>query len=83
MIEKIDSIKKQLGELAMVLNAFKSENVQLRLPDLLLEDHSMAEVAVAQRWTREKAKVQSSARSDWRDTPELRSTLRGPTHLGS
>lgn len=36
MIEKLDSIKKQLAELATVLNAFKSESVQLRLLEFLL-----------------------------------------------
>ena len=36
MIHKLDSIKKQLGELATVLNAFKSEAVQLRVLDYVL-----------------------------------------------
>lgn len=37
MIDKLDDIKKQLlSELATVLNAFKSEAVQLRLLDVLL-----------------------------------------------
>lgn len=36
MIESIDSIKKYLGELATVLNAFKSEAVQLRVLDYVL-----------------------------------------------
>ncbi len=38
MIQKLDSIKKQLAELATALNAFKSEAVQLRLLDFLLGD---------------------------------------------
>ena len=37
MIESIDSIKKYLGELATVLNAFKSEAVQLRVLDSVLQ----------------------------------------------
>jgi hypothetical protein len=41
MIEKLDSIKKQLAELATVLNAFKSEAVQLRLLDFLLGQQSI------------------------------------------
>jgi hypothetical protein len=41
MIEKLDSIKKQLAELATVLNAFKSEAVQLRLLDFLLGGQSV------------------------------------------
>ena len=40
MIEKLDSIKKQLGELATVLNAFKSEAVQLRVLDFVLGEES-------------------------------------------
>ena len=36
MMEKFDSIKKQLTELAGVLNEFKSEAVQLRILDLVL-----------------------------------------------
>ena len=36
MIESIDSIKKYLGELATVLNAFKLEAVQLRVLDYVL-----------------------------------------------
>ncbi len=40
MIEKLDSMKKQLGELATVLNAFKSEAVQLRLLEVLLGDQT-------------------------------------------
>ena len=41
MIDKLDSIKKELSELAMVLNAFKSEAVQLRLLDFLLGEQSI------------------------------------------
>jgi hypothetical protein len=37
MIEKIDSMKKPLAELATVLNAFKSEAVQLRILDYILD----------------------------------------------
>jgi hypothetical protein len=61
MIEKIDSIKKQLGELATVLNAFKSEAVQLRLLDHLLGEQPEEETGGAQRRTRRKAKVQRAA----------------------
>src|SRR5262249_22118786 len=43
MIEKLDSIKKQLTELATVLNAFKSEAVQLRLLEFLIGEHSAEE----------------------------------------
>jgi hypothetical protein len=40
MIEKLDSIKKQLADLATVLNGFKSESVQLRLLEYLLGEQS-------------------------------------------
>lgn len=45
MIEKLDSIKKQLSELATVLNAFKSEAVQLRILDLVLGGQSSEDVS--------------------------------------
>src|SRR5450756_857572 len=44
MIQKLDSLKKQLSELAVVLNAFKSEAVQLRILDFVLGEESLGEV---------------------------------------
>lgn len=38
MIKNFDEIKKQLKELAEVINAFKSETVQLRMVELILRD---------------------------------------------
>lgn len=61
MLEKIDSIKKQLGELATVLNAFKSEAVQLRLLDHLLGEQPEEKTGGAQRRTRKKTKVKRTA----------------------
>jgi hypothetical protein len=44
MIDKLDDMKKQLlSELATVLNAFKSEAVQLRLLDVLLGQEATEE----------------------------------------
>jgi hypothetical protein len=43
MLQKLDSIKKQLSELATVLNAFKSEAVQLRILDFVLGEKSSKE----------------------------------------
>jgi len=37
MMDKLEGMKKQLSELATVLNQFKSETVQLRILDLVLE----------------------------------------------
>lgn len=45
-------MKKQLGELASVLNAFKSEAVQLRLLDLLLGQETAEEPSKKQRHNR-------------------------------
>ena len=45
MIEKFVSMKKELSELASVLNAFKSEAVQLRILELLLGSKSKEEIA--------------------------------------
>ncbi|MGA7905795.1 MAG: hypothetical protein WCA16_00210, partial [Candidatus Sulfotelmatobacter sp.] len=40
MMDKLEGMKKQLSELATVLNQFKSEAVQLRILDLLIEEGS-------------------------------------------
>lgn len=45
MIEKFDGIKKQLSGLATVLNAFKSEAVQLRILDLVFGEQTPEEKA--------------------------------------
>lgn len=45
MIEKFVSMKKQLSELATVLNGFKSEAVQLRILDLVLGKKSAEDIA--------------------------------------
>jgi hypothetical protein len=44
MIQKLDGIKKQLSELATVLNAFKSEAVQLRVLDYVLGEEPLEEL---------------------------------------
>jgi hypothetical protein len=56
MIEKIDSIKKQLGELATVLNAFKSEAVQLRVLDYVLDQSPLGGTDNEPRRTRTSTK---------------------------
>lgn len=43
MIENFDTIKKQLSDLAGVINAFKSEAVQLRIIELILGPKSEPE----------------------------------------
>jgi len=40
VIDKLDDIKKQLAELANVLNAFKSEAVQLRILEFVLGEET-------------------------------------------
>lgn len=57
MIDKLDSMKKQLGELATVLNAFKSEAVQLRLLDVLLGQKATEEPEKTHRRTRPSKKA--------------------------
>lgn len=56
MIDKLDRIKKQLGELATVLNAFKSEAVQLRILDVLLGQEPTKEPDTTERRTRSSKK---------------------------
>jgi hypothetical protein len=57
-------MKKQLGELASVLNAFKSEAVQLRLLDLLLGEETAQEPGKKQRRTKSAKRAQPKAAAD-------------------
>jgi hypothetical protein len=59
MIEKLESIKKQLAELAAVLNAYKSEAVQLRLLDFLLGQQSIEKQDEVPRRTRTSKRPRS------------------------
>jgi hypothetical protein len=60
MIENFETVKKELRELAGVINAFKSESVQLRIVELILgasaiqEDQIPAKETVSQKPTRKK-----------------------------
>jgi hypothetical protein len=64
MIEKLDSIKKQLSELATVLNAFKSEAVQLRILDIVFRDQYSGNVTdkpLGSTHPRRKSRVRRTA----------------------
>lgn len=63
MIQKLDSIKKQLSELATVLNAFKSEAVQLRVLDFVLGGGPSEErdIEPVSRRTSRKARTRRTA----------------------
>lgn len=41
MIENFETVKKELKELAAVINAFKSEAVQIRIVELILDESSI------------------------------------------
>lgn len=66
MIQKLDTIKKQLSELAAVLNAFKSEAVQLRVLDFVLREESSEEL------DEKPANIHTSRRSRPRRTATLK-----------
>lgn len=68
MIQKLDSIKKQLSELAAVLNAFKSEAVQLRVLDFVLREESSEEL------DEKPANTRTSRKSRPRRTAALKKT---------
>ena len=68
MIQKLDAIKKQLSELAAVLNAFKSEAVQLRVLDFVLGEESSEEL------DEKPANIRTSRRSRPRRKATLRKT---------
>ncbi len=63
MINNFETVKKELTELAGVINAFKSEAVQLRIVELILgassfqEDQIPAKEPVSQKPTRKKQKA--------------------------
>lgn len=65
MMEKLESIKKQLSELASVLNAFKSEAVQLRILDLVLGEQSAEEDDSPRRISKKtvRAKIKSAPKA--------------------
>lgn len=68
MIQKLDAIKKQLSELAAVLNAFKSEAVQLRVLDFVIGEESLEEL------DEKPANIHTSRRSRPRRTATLKKT---------
>lgn len=55
-IENLAEMKKQLTDLASVLNAFKSESVQLRLLEFILGEVSVADSLPGQTGTKAPAK---------------------------
>ena len=72
MMENFDSIKKQLSELATVLNAFKSEALQLRILEVVLDQS--AEVSVSDSPTRRDDETRSRRRQSRARKVEGRST---------
>jgi hypothetical protein len=55
-IENLAEMKKQLADLASVLNTFKSEAVQLRLLEFILSEVSVADSLPEQKGTRTPSK---------------------------
>ena len=48
MIDNFDAVKKQLSELATVINSFKSEAVQLRIIELIFGEQPESESEIAE-----------------------------------
>ncbi|HEX9423946.1 MAG TPA: hypothetical protein VF899_11935 [Pyrinomonadaceae bacterium] len=73
MIQNFDKVKTQLGELATVINSFKSEAVQLRIIELILgaqtEETAAADVKTTPRRATRRNKSQSK-RDDASDSPK-------------
>jgi len=67
-MQKLDGIKKQLSELAAVLNAFKSEAVQLRILDFVLGEEPLEEVE------RKPANIRTARKSHPLRTASLKKT---------
>ncbi len=83
MIDDFDNLKKQLSELADVVNRFKSESVQLRMVELILDgDHvekTEAPAAPVARKRRRKTSSTASARqsdSSSKTTPKKNGAAR-------
>ena len=86
MIANFDEIKKQLKELAEVINAFKSDAVQLRLIELLFQrtpttHQEPATVAKVRRPGRAKRAKASSSKSETQSKPAAARAGRGPSTL--
>ena len=85
MIENIDSIKKYLGELATVLNAFKSEAVQLRVLDYVLNQPPLGGTDNERRRTRTSGKPRATRTASHRTAEGAISAKRkkAPTGTGA
>ena len=57
MMDKLEGMKKRLSELATVLNEFKSETVQLRILELVLNEESLKDGSDQQQDVSHSSKV--------------------------
>lgn len=86
MIKNFDKIKQQLQELAPIINSFKSENVQLRVIELVLQGESEGFVSAEdfndkpeiEQKPKRKRKTKTKTNSDL-ETSDSKSPQRGAT----
>jgi hypothetical protein len=83
MIQKLDSIKKQLSELAAVLNAFKSEAVQLRVLDFVLGEETSEELDEKPANTRTSRKSRPRPTASKKKTDSATSATRKKAPAGT
>ena len=80
MIENLKNTKKQLSELATVLNAFKSEAVQLRLLEFLLGEKSADKSNEMPGRTRTSKKSRTSVTTGIKTSAKKKG--KSPGHMG-
>jgi len=85
MIKKLDNMKNQLSELAAVLNAFKSEAVQLRVLDFVLGNESSQELEEKAAITRtsRKSRPRRTVTSGKADTVKTGARKKAPAGTGA
>jgi hypothetical protein len=82
MIDNFDAVKKQLSELATVINTFKSEAVQLRIIELIFGEQRESESEVAESAASgRKSRPTKQSRGKSRQTSD--SAKKGRTSAGS
>ena len=74
MIDNFDTIKKQLKELAGVVNEFKSESVQLRIVELLFDQESDSQSDATEEGSSTKTPRKRKSKSTKKNTTKKEAT---------
>lgn len=83
MLERFDTVKKQLSELAAVLNEFKSEAVQLRIVELVLGGNPTERAGGQSTETRDRAKAHSHSAPKKKRGAAGKAAKKAPSRVGA